>query len=147
MRDEEVRRATTAQLKTARELGARNRDALQWLTFSHLPPQLQPFSSISYRAAAELITAVLDCPELSRSLAALLNAKDEAVLAGIRTQTGSAGSIPRPQTVVDPPSLQTLTAPAGIDSPEKFGIPGESVHETGGRAEAERMRDRLPESD
>src|SRR5215207_4024238 len=79
------------------------RDALQWLTFSHLPPQLQPFSAIFYRAAAELVTAVDYSPELSRSLAALLNAKDEAVRAGIRTQTGRAGSVPRPQTVVDPP--------------------------------------------
>jgi hypothetical protein len=75
------------------------------------------------------------------------------VRAGIRSDTGRAGSVPRPQAVVEPPVLtgdpsfprqeradggivsgynfekpetQTLTAPAGIPSPEKFGKPGET---------------------
>ena len=78
-------------------------DALQWLTTSHLPPQLQPRSQVFYYAATELILTNVDSAELTKALNALTEAKDWAIRAGIRTDTGRAGSIPRPQTVVDPP--------------------------------------------
>lgn len=79
------------------------RDALQWLTFAHLPPALQDYSRPFYTAAAELIDLVDDSPELTHALNGLLTAKDWAVRAGIRTDTGRTGSVPRPQNVVVPP--------------------------------------------
>jgi hypothetical protein len=79
-------------------------DALQWLTFSHLPPELRAFSAPFYAAACELVERVAsDSPELTTALNLLIQAKDSAVRAGIKSRTGRAGSIPRPQTVVDPP--------------------------------------------
>jgi hypothetical protein len=80
------------------------RDALQWLTFSHLPGPLQNFSRPFYQTAVELIYEVTtDSPELTTALDILVQAKDAAVRAGIRHSTGRAGSVPRPQTVVNPP--------------------------------------------
>lgn len=79
-------------------------DALQWLTFSHLPPALQRFSAPFYRAAVDLVTEIaVDSPELTTALNRLIEAKDSAVRAGIKADTGRAGSVPRPVTVVDPP--------------------------------------------
>ena len=80
-------------------------DALQWLTTSHLPPQLQPRSQVFYYAATELILTNVDSAELTKALNALTEAKDWAIRAGIRTDTGRAGSVPRPQTVENPPRL------------------------------------------
>lgn len=80
--------------------------ALQWLTFGHLPPELQLFSEPFYRAAADLVVFVgTDSPELTTALNKLIEAKDWAVRAGIRDKHGRPGSIPRPQTVVAPPYL------------------------------------------
>lgn len=78
--------------------------ALQWLTFSHLPEALQTFSRPFYSAAVELIERIgTDSAELTTALNKLIEAKDSAVRAGIRHETGRAGSVPRPQTVVNPP--------------------------------------------
>lgn len=80
------------------------RDALQWLTFGHLPPALQGFSAPFYRAAVTLVTEIaMDSPELTTALNRLIEAKDSAVRAGIKADQGCAGSVPRPATVVDPP--------------------------------------------
>jgi len=84
------------------------RDALQWLTFSHLPEQLQRYSAVFYLAAVDLVTQIsTDSPELTTALNKLIEAKDSAVRAGIKNDTGRAGSVPRPQTVVDPPLFDT----------------------------------------
>jgi hypothetical protein len=80
------------------------RDALQWLTYSHLPEPLQRFSRPLYQTAVELIVEVgTDSPELTTALNKLIEAKDSAVRAGIKSQYGRAGSVPRPATVVNPP--------------------------------------------
>jgi hypothetical protein len=82
------------------------RDGLQWLTFAHLPELLQRFSEPFYTAALNLIGEITtDSPELTTAINGLIAAKDSAVRAGIRHDTGRAGSVPRPQTVVDPPKL------------------------------------------
>lgn len=92
------------------------RDALQWLTFSHLPQALQRYSQPFYVAAVELVRTVLtDCPELTTALNKLIEAKDSAVRAGIKDSTGRAGSVPRPATVVDPP--QTVVEAYGLSQP------------------------------
>jgi hypothetical protein len=81
--------------------------ALQWLTYSHLPQGLQVYSQPFYAAAVELVRAILtDSAELTTALNKLIEAKDSAVRAGIRDSTGRAGSVPRPQTVVEPPVFE-----------------------------------------
>lgn len=81
-------------------------DALQWLAYSHLPESLQEISRPFYRAAVATIRRIsVDSPELTTALNGLIAAKDAAMRAGIRNDTGRAGSVPRPQEVVDPPSL------------------------------------------
>lgn len=91
--------------------------ALLWLTFAHLPESLRPYSRPFYEAAVEVLAAIgLDSPELTTALNKLIEAKDSAVRAGIRHQTGRAGSIPRPQEVVSPPPVSretTSEAPIG----------------------------------
>jgi len=73
-------------------------DALQWLTFAHLPDNLKRFSSVFYIAATGLLDEIVtDSPELTTALNKLIEAKDSAVRAGIKHVTGRAGSIPRPQ--------------------------------------------------
>lgn len=82
------------------------RDALQWLCYSHLPSPLRRFSAPLYTAAVDLIREIpTDSPELTTALNGLIAVKDAAMRAGIRSDTGRAGSVPRPQTVVDPPEL------------------------------------------
>lgn len=85
----------------ARETEGRDQhiaDRLQWLTFAHLPEGLRRFSAPAYYAAVELIREIrTDSPELVTALHKLIEAKDAAMRAGIRHQTGRAGSIPRPQ--------------------------------------------------
>ena len=84
------------------------RDALQWLCFSHLPPALQNYAAPFYTTGVELVAAVsVDCPELTTALNRLIEAKDSAVRAGIKNDTGRAGPVPRPSTVVDPPRFET----------------------------------------
>lgn len=91
-----------ASLTEGRHPGVR--DALQWLTFSHLPEQLQQFSKPFYQTGIELIFYIkTDSPELTTTLNKLIEAKDSAVRAGIKASTGRAGSVPRPTTVVNPP--------------------------------------------
>lgn len=83
------------------------RDGLQWLTFSHLPERLQRFSEPFYTAACLIIATIgTDSPELTTALNFILSAKDSGVRAGIRHDTGRAGSVLRPQAVVDPPKLE-----------------------------------------
>lgn len=81
------------------------RDALQWLTFAHLPEPLQNYARPFYQTAVELITSIKDSPELTHALNGLITAKDWAVRAGIRNDTGRAGSVPRPRQVVLPPTF------------------------------------------
>lgn len=89
------------------------RDALQWLTYSHLPKALQRYSAPFYAAAVDLITEIgSDSPELTTALNKLIEAKDSAVRAGIKDSTGRAGSVPRPQTVVSPPTFGEPDPPA-----------------------------------
>lgn len=72
-------------------------DAMQWLTYTHLPAALQAFSAPFYSAAANLLNAFpQDVPELTHALNGLIAAKDWGVRAGIRASTGRAGSVPRP---------------------------------------------------
>lgn len=80
--------------------------ALAWLTFSHLPPTLQNYSRPFYQTAVELIIAVpVDSPELTTALNKLVEAKDSAVRAGIRSHQGRPGPVPRPAEVADPPTF------------------------------------------
>ena len=89
-------------------------DGLQWLTFAHLPQALQLFSVPFYGAAVEMFERITtDSPELKIALDKLTEAKDAAMRAGIRHDTGRAGSVPRPQEVTEPP---TLSDPPGVVS-------------------------------
>jgi hypothetical protein len=92
-------------------------DALQWLTYAHLPEPLQRYSRPFYLTAVEILAEVRDSPELTHTLTTLIGAKDWAVRAGIRSDTGRAGSVPRPQTVVDPP----LFGQAQVPAPGNYG--------------------------
>lgn len=89
------------------------RDNLQWLTYAHLRGSgLHVFSEPFYAAAVDLVLAIpSDSPELTDALKLLVQAKDSAVRAGIKHQQGKAGSVPRPQAVVDPPMV---TGAAGL---------------------------------
>lgn len=93
--------------------------ALQWLTFSHLPKTLRVYSEPFYTAAVELVRTVLfDSPELTTALNKLIEAKDSAVRAGIRSNTGGPGAVARSATVLDPPLggiLDRLTGTSGED--------------------------------
>ena len=81
--------------------------ALQWLTFAHLPEELQRFSRPFYQTAVELVVEIeTDSPELTTALNSLVEAKDWAVRAGIRSKYGRPGSVARPQIVVDPPLFE-----------------------------------------
>jgi hypothetical protein len=72
-------------------------DALQWLTFAHLPEGLRKFSSPFYASAIDLLDEIrTDSDELIIALRKLIEAKDYGMRAGIIHQTGRAGSIPRP---------------------------------------------------
>lgn len=83
------------------------RDALQWLCFSHLPEQLKDYSRPFYQAAIVLITVIEnDPPELTTALNKLIEAKDSGVRAGIKSDTGRAGPVPRPAAVVNPPLFE-----------------------------------------
>jgi hypothetical protein len=77
--------------------------ALAWLAFAHLPDRLQDFSRPFYQTAVELIIECKDSAELTTALNKLVEAKDWAVRAGIRSDQGVPGPVPRPDHVVDPP--------------------------------------------
>jgi hypothetical protein len=80
--------------------------ALAWLAFSHLPEPLQTISQPAYRAALELIGRIPgDSAELTTALDTLVEAKDWFMRAGIRSDQGKPGPVPRPATIVDPPRL------------------------------------------
>lgn len=79
------------------------RDALLWLTYMHLPAALRKYSEPFFTAAVDLINEIEDSPELTTALNELVEAKDSAVRAGIKSMQGKAGSVPRPQSVVNPP--------------------------------------------
>lgn len=97
------------------------RDGLQWLTFTHLPEQLQNYSLPFYVAAVSIIAVcTTDSPELITAVDGLIAAKDSAVRAGIRHNTGRAGSVPRPQAVVKPPEL---AQPACLTCSRPEGVP------------------------
>jgi len=82
-------------------------DAMQWLAYTHLPVQLQRFSEPLYVAGQFLLAQVpTDSDELTTALNTLVTAKDHAMRAGIRSDFGRPGSVPRPQEVVDPPLLE-----------------------------------------
>jgi hypothetical protein len=106
--------------------------ALQWLTYAHLPEVLQRFSKPFYLSAVEVIVEVADSPELTTALNRLVESKDWAVRAGIRSDTGRPGSIARPPVVVDPPVFgQTVADPPVFDQgqasvPGNYG-PGQPV--------------------
>lgn len=83
-------------------------DGLQWLTFTHLPEPLQRYSEPFYEAAVALVVRIAtDSPELTTAINGLIAAKDSAMRAGIRHDTGRAGSVPRPRELVDPPRLRS----------------------------------------
>lgn len=106
--DDEMIKYGTSEDAAARTEGRHPgiRDGLQWLTFAHLPIALQGYSALFYETAVGLIKLITtDSPELTTAINGLITAKDSAVRAGIRHDTGRAGSVPRPQTAVDPPQL------------------------------------------
>lgn len=78
--------------------------AMAWLAFSHLPPVLQSLSRPIYVAAMELLERIPnDSAELTTGMNTLVGAKDWMVRAGIHSDQGRPGPVPRPATVVDPP--------------------------------------------
>jgi hypothetical protein len=98
--------------------------ALAWLAFSHLAAPLQPFSRPFFVAAVELINSIPnDSAELVTALNRLVDAKDSAVRAGIRSDQGRPGPVPRSAAVVDAPAFTT----APIVDPPKPGTPGTST--------------------
>lgn len=106
------------------------RDALQWLCFSHLPEGLQWYSRPIYLTAMSLIQVVrTDSPELTTALNKLIESKDSAVRAGIKSDTGRAGSVPRPQTMVTPPVFDRET---NTGNPMAVGSEQETSSGTGG---------------
>jgi len=94
--------------------------AMAWLAFSHLPEELRRYSEPLYRAGMELVLTIFnDSAELVTALNRLVEAKDWAVRAGIRSSTGEPGPVPRPQTVGDIPTFPTANDVAA----ERWGTP------------------------
>lgn len=88
--------------------------ALAWLAYTHLPPHLQRLSNPTYRAAEDLLAAIpTDSAELTAALNRLVEAKDWFMRAGIHSDQGKPGPIPRPQEVVDSPVLTGVVDPDG----------------------------------
>jgi hypothetical protein len=65
-----------------------------------------------------ILTILTDSPELTTSLNKLIEAKDSAVRAGIKHDTGQAGSVPRPAEVVKPPLFASGSATVPNTSPD-----------------------------
>lgn len=78
--------------------------AMAWLCFSHLPADLVSLSRPLYEAALQELARIPDdSAELTSALNRLVEAKDWFVRAGIHSDQGKPGPVPRPATVVDPP--------------------------------------------
>ena len=60
---------------------------------------------MTYRIRVAGSVIITDSAELTTTLNRLVEAKDWAVRAGIKSDTGRAGPVSRPQTVVNPPIL------------------------------------------
>jgi len=85
--------------------------AMAWLAFNHLPGPLQDLSRPLYVAAMDLLIRIPDdSAELTSALNRLVEAKDWFVRAGIRSDQGQPGPVPRPAIVVDPPTDWAATA-------------------------------------
>lgn len=90
--------------------------AMAWLAFFHLPDPLKAFARPLYQTGAELVTTIRsDSAELIKALNKLVEAKDWAVRAGIRSDQGVPGPVPRPAEVVDPPKFGSAQVPARPD--------------------------------
>lgn len=93
--------------------------ALAWLAFTHLPEALQDISAPTYNAAVNLIHRIPnDSAELTSALNRLVEAKDWFMRAGIRSDEGKPGPVPRPATVVDPPKIALGRPIHHYDDPE-----------------------------
>jgi len=100
--------AHAAKLTAGRHPGVQT--AMAWLAFAHLPAHLQRITRALYAAADDLLHRIpTDSAELVTGLNRLVEAKDWMVRAGIRSDEGKPGSIPRPADVVDPPKPPTRT--------------------------------------
>lgn len=98
-----------AQITQGRHPGVQT--AMAWLCFSHLPTKLQRFCEPLYAAAWQLLRSIpADSAELTSAMNRLVEAKDWYMRAGIRSDEGQPGPIPRPTTVVDPPTNWAETA-------------------------------------
>lgn len=83
--------------------------AMAWLAFTHLPETLQGLSRPLYEAAAELIRRIPnDSAELTSALNRLVETKDWFVRAGIRSDQGTPGPVPRPAAVIEPPAAPAM---------------------------------------
>lgn len=101
-----------AKLTEGRHPGVQT--AMAWLAFSHLPEKLRDASRPFYQTGVELLFAVkTDSAEFTTALNKLVEAKDWAVRALIRSQQGVPGPVPRPAHVVDRPVSGSVTAPYG----------------------------------
>lgn len=101
--------AHAAQVTEGRHPGVQT--ALAWLAYSHLPEKLQRLSEPIYQAAVDLTIRIPnDSAELTSALNRLVEAKDWFVRAGIRSDEGKPGPVPRPATVVDRPVPPTSFA-------------------------------------
>lgn len=91
-----------AQITQGRHPGVQT--AMAWLCFSHLPTKLQRFCEPLYAAAGQLLRSIpADSAELTSAMNRLVEAKDWYMRAGIRSDEGHPGPIPRPSAVIDPP--------------------------------------------
>jgi hypothetical protein len=96
--------------------------ALAWLAFTHLPEALQDISAPTYNAAVNLLHWIPnDSDELTSALNRLVEAKDWFMRAGIRSNEGKPGPVPRPATVVDPP--RSSATAIGTSIPQNPGEP------------------------
>lgn len=101
-----------AQFTAGRHPGVQT--ALAWLAFSHLPDQLKSLARPFFQSALELLVRIPhDSAELTTALNTLVEAKDWAVRAGIRSDQGQPGPVPRPATVMDPPITPLDLPPFG----------------------------------
>ena len=82
--------------------------AMAWLAFSHLPDQLKAAARPFFQSGLELLVRIPnDSAELTTALNTLVEAKDWAVRAAIRSDQGVPGPAPRPATIVDAPRFET----------------------------------------
>jgi hypothetical protein len=95
--------------------------AMAWLAYSHLPQPLQSLIAPLYGAALTLLDRIPDdSAELVSAMNRLVETKDWYMRAGIRSDEGKPGPVPRPAEVVDPPKPCHIHAPG-----QCTGDPGE----------------------